>query len=203
MSIIFVRHGESEANLLGEFSNRGLKHPLTDVGRIQAAELASSFDPDREHVIFCSPLLRALETAQVIAAYLEVKVLVSDALREYDVGVFEGRSDQRSWEAFADLTEAWFARAEFDSRMEGGESLNDIRARFLPFIAGLGPESVAKDVICVGHGGTYRCMMPLLFDNVDFEFASSHGIGHTMKITGAWNGVSWTCLNWGDHKFQT
>ena len=38
-TLYFVRHGESEANLLHEFSNRGLKHGLTDKGRRQAAAL--------------------------------------------------------------------------------------------------------------------------------------------------------------------
>ncbi len=32
MRIFFVRHGESEANILNEFSNRGLKHSLTPEG---------------------------------------------------------------------------------------------------------------------------------------------------------------------------
>jgi len=41
MRIVFARHGESEANLVGLFSNRGWKHPLTPHGRQQALELAN------------------------------------------------------------------------------------------------------------------------------------------------------------------
>ena len=40
MKLYFVRHGESEANLLHELSNRGLRHGLTDLGREQAGLLA-------------------------------------------------------------------------------------------------------------------------------------------------------------------
>ena len=32
MKLYFVRHGESEANVLGVISNRGFQHPLTDTG---------------------------------------------------------------------------------------------------------------------------------------------------------------------------
>ena len=42
MWIYFVRHGESEANLLNEISNRGLKHGLTERGRAQASALAET-----------------------------------------------------------------------------------------------------------------------------------------------------------------
>ena len=44
MRFYFVRHGESEANLLHEFSNRGLKHPLTARGREQVIALAEHLD---------------------------------------------------------------------------------------------------------------------------------------------------------------
>ena len=41
MRIYFARHGESEANLLHVFSNRGVKHGLTARGRAQAETLAA------------------------------------------------------------------------------------------------------------------------------------------------------------------
>ena len=40
MKIYFVRHGESVANLLHEFSNRGFKHGLTERGFQQAEQLS-------------------------------------------------------------------------------------------------------------------------------------------------------------------
>ena len=44
MKIYFVRHGESEANILKIFSNLGLKHGLTETGKIQAKELCSKLE---------------------------------------------------------------------------------------------------------------------------------------------------------------
>ena len=40
LRFFFVRHAQSEANVLGIFSNIGWKHPLTDLGRMQAKGLA-------------------------------------------------------------------------------------------------------------------------------------------------------------------
>ena len=42
MRIYFARHGESEANILQEFSNRGRKHGLTEKGKRQAERLADN-----------------------------------------------------------------------------------------------------------------------------------------------------------------
>src|SRR5215510_3422657 len=94
MKIYFARHGESEANLLHEFSNRGVKHGLTQKGRAQAAELAVELAAKPILRIYSSPLLRATQTAGILAEALGLEVEVTDALREYDCGVLEGRADE-------------------------------------------------------------------------------------------------------------
>ena len=93
MKLYFVRHGESEANLLNEFSNRGSKHGLTDKGRQQAHTLAQSLQTAPVAAIFSSPLLRARQTAEILSQTLGVPYRVTDALREFDCGVLEGKSD--------------------------------------------------------------------------------------------------------------
>ena len=60
--------GESEANLLHEFSNRGLRHGLTDLGREQAGLLAEALAGVSAVRLFSSPLLRAVQTAELVGA---------------------------------------------------------------------------------------------------------------------------------------
>jgi bisphosphoglycerate-dependent phosphoglycerate mutase len=67
MKLYFVRHGESEANLLHEFSNRGHKHGLTTHGKAQATTLAHRLRGAGVTHLFSSPLLRALETTAILA----------------------------------------------------------------------------------------------------------------------------------------
>jgi bisphosphoglycerate-dependent phosphoglycerate mutase len=59
MRLYLVRHGESEANVLGVFSNRGFKHPLTAHGREQAVGLAGLLAGKGISRIYTSPLQRA------------------------------------------------------------------------------------------------------------------------------------------------
>ncbi len=85
MKITFTRHGESQANLLQEFSNRGLKHPLTPAGRQQAAALAEALQGQNVTHLYSSPVLRALETAIILAGRLGGTYEVVEALRESEL----------------------------------------------------------------------------------------------------------------------
>ena len=92
MRIYFARHGESQANLLHEISNRGLRHGLTRKGREQAEGLARRLQGIPIATIYSSPVLRAIETSVILAHRLDVDYEVTEALREYDCGILEGRS---------------------------------------------------------------------------------------------------------------
>lgn len=201
MRFYFVRHGESEANLLHEFSNRGVKHPLTATGREQALALAQTLKGIAVTRIFASPILRAVQTAEIVAGELGLSYDVTDALREYDVGMLEGRSDAVSWQRYWEINDAWLVRHEWDARIEQGESFLDIRQRFVPFIEQLvrdGATSSASDIVLVGHGGVYRCMLPLVLRNIDFSFVLEHGMGHTDVVVAELTAVGLTCLTWGE-----
>lgn len=194
MTLYFVRHGESEANLLREFSNRGLKHGLTAKGRQQAQALAASLRDVPVTALFCSPLLRARQTAEILAQQLGVAPEVADALREFDCGVLEGRSDAASWQAYAELSEAWLVRGEWDRRLEQGESFHELRQRFVPFVDQL--KHHAGAVVLVGHGGTYRCMLPLILQNIDFKFSAAHALSHTALVVAEPLADGWWCRRW-------
>src|SRR5512136_2404131 len=122
MRIYFARHGESLANLLHEISNRGLRHGLTPKGRRQAVALADRLRDQHITHIYSSPLLRAIETTVLVANRLGLDYEVVDALREYDCGIAEGRSDAGAWQLYRTLSNAWLVDRRWDQRLEGGES---------------------------------------------------------------------------------
>jgi broad specificity phosphatase PhoE len=198
MKLYFVRHGESEANLLREFSNRGLKHGLTDKGRTQAAELAQKLKGTPVAKIFSSPLLRAAQTTEILAATLGKPYQLTGALREYDCGVLEGKSDAASWAWFDRVFQDWLIDHKWETRIEGGESFLDIKARFVPFIEALLETYSSEDLILVGHGGLYRCMLPLILTNVDFQFTLTHHLGNTAYVAAKAGPQGLICLTWDD-----
>ena len=200
MLLDFIRHGESEANLLNEFSNGLGKHPLTEKGRQQALELAQRLKGTPIAAGYTSPVLRAVQTAEILGAELGVECQVADALREFDVGILEGRSDEAAWQQFKQLFRAWMAGRDLEQRIEGGESFLDIQRRFVPFVESLLQQYTgsAAHLLLVGHGGTYRCMLPLILRNIDFAYALQHGLGNTAVVRAETVPGGLMCRQWGE-----
>src|SRR5258708_21640422 len=153
MKLYFVRHGESEANVLREISNRGLKDGLTEKGRQEATALAEKLKALPIVQVYSSPLLRARQTAEILSGALGLDYEITDALREYDCGILEGRSDEEAWTMHHAVSTDWFTHKNWDSRSEGGESFLDIKARFVPFVEGLvqAHHDSNGDIALIGH----------------------------------------------------
>lgn len=199
MKIFFARHGESQANLLHEISNRGLKHPLTQKGRQQALALAHALQNQSITRIYSSPVLRALETTVIVANYLGIEYEVTEALREYDLGDLEGRSDPNVWELWHEQLDAWMKYRRWERRAPGGESLYDVQARFVPFINDLTRQyqDTTANLLCLGHGGLYWIMLPLVLTNIDTDFVSAHpAFEYATTIVAEWQSNTLVCREW-------
>lgn len=205
MRIYFVRHGESQANLLQEVSNRGLRHPLTAEGRRQAqalagrlAGLAARHGPILR--VYASPVLRALETGLAAAHRLGVGYEVSEALCEFDCGLAEGCTGEAARSHLAWVMGEW-AAGRRASRIEGGESFDDLQARFAPFVAGLAAAYGRRPVgvVCVGHGGLFRAMLPQVLCNLSAAQMAGRRLAYTACIEAELRpeGLAWVAWDAG------
>jgi probable phosphoglycerate mutase len=195
-----VRHGQSEANLLHEFSNRGLRHPLTDLGRAQVAALADRLAGIPFQACYTSPLLRAVESAAILGARLGLSPIPTPALTEFDVGRYEGTAAADGWAAHQAVMDGWLLEGRHELRVGGGESYTEVAARFLPFVAALRARWGGTDsaILLVAHGGLYQCVLPLLCPNLDPRFTRAHAPSNAAAIVVAEAGMGWTCVQWGE-----
>jgi broad specificity phosphatase PhoE len=198
MKLYFVRHGESEANLLHEISNRGQKHGLTPQGREQGATLASFLASCKITQLFASPLLRATQTADILSDALGLPYQITDALREYDCGILEGQFDAAAWEQYHQLRSAWINHHHWDARIEQGESFRDMQQRFVPFIQQLLQQTDHPNdsIVLIGHGGLYACMLPLILQNVSFAMAATYPFPNTAYVLAEYHHKGLVGLEW-------
>jgi len=196
--LYFIRHGESEANTAGVFSNRPPGHALTAAGRDQAQTLAGRLQNEGLTGVYSSPLLRATQTAAILAETLKLSVEVTDALREYDMGIYEGTGDPAGWEANRRLFIAWTLQKQWDLCIEGGESFEDVRQRLAPFIESLVAAHRGDDarLALVGHGGLYLAQLPLLLANVPYRWALEHPLGNADVIVAEPRADGLYCQSW-------
>jgi broad specificity phosphatase PhoE len=132
MQVVLIRHGETASNR-DRLALGRLDLPLTDAGLQQAKllglRLAGDTGARRIEAVYSSPLLRARQTADAIAALLGAGVIVEDGLIEMDVGEMEGLTGAELRERHPEFMKAWFGPGAADAVMPGGESLARVQER--------------------------------------------------------------------------
>lgn len=158
-TLVLLRHGRSRADDEGVHEGR-YDSPLTEVGRDQAMRLAKHWREAGVHFdrIVCSSLVRARETAEIVATALGVDVEVSDLWMEHDNGPLAGLT--------ADEADARFPPPAFRSRWaplttSGGESNEAIHRRASEAVEAL-LRGDGERLLVVAHGGVLNAAMRVL-----------------------------------------
>lgn len=163
--LILVRHGQTEANVRRALSSAPPGGPLTELGRAQAAALATRLADEPIGAVYASAAVRAQETAAPIAVAHDLDVQVPDGLHEVGIGEREDRSDAESREMFAKVDAAW-KRGELSAAMPGGESAAQLLERFLPVVDTI-VEQVPDTAVVVSHGAAIRLVATALLGTSD------------------------------------
>ena len=90
-TFVFVRHGESVGNVESRWQGQS-DYVLTDRGRAQARALAQRWKSEgvKFDLILSSPLVRAKDTAEIIASAVNARVELDPILMERHIGEMEG-----------------------------------------------------------------------------------------------------------------
>src|SRR5450759_2953743 len=122
-----ARHGQTAYNLEGRFQGH-LPVPLDATGRAQAAELAERAAAHDFRALWCSPLLRARETADVVARRIGLEPIEDHRLMETDAGDWTDRSFADVHAEAPELFAAFIA-GEPSFAFPGGESFAEQEER--------------------------------------------------------------------------
>lgn len=148
-----LRHGEALSNVKNIVScwPEKFKNPLTRLGKEQVKESAEKLKNLTEQagkgidLIFSSDMLRTKQTAQIVGKALKVNPEFDKRLREYNVGVFNGRP-------VMDFTEFLTNNLiRFNKKSKGGETYSDIINRTFEFLKDIDKKYENKNILIVSH----------------------------------------------------
>lgn len=157
MTILLARHGETDDNRDPIRIQGSRDTPLNDTGRAQAAQLAERVAGEGVASLWCSHLLRARETAEIVGARLGLEPHVDPRLAEADRGRLEGRLWQDVAREEPELYAAWRA-AGAGFRFPGGESLGEQAERVTAALEDV-RASGRLPALVVCHGGSIRVVL--------------------------------------------
>jgi broad specificity phosphatase PhoE len=151
-TILLARHGETDWNREGRFQGHA-DPPLNSTGRAQAVDLSVTLMAEELAAVYSSPLRRALETAEVVAASHGLEPVSVDDLREVDVGSWSGLTRGEVEERFPEQFARWL---DYGQGWEDGETYGEMGKRAVDALLRLAAAHDGERVLAVTHGGPIR-----------------------------------------------
>lgn len=165
MEIYTLRHATTLLNIQKKVNGQ-LNEPLAPEG-IRETKDAIPLIPDTIKQIYSSSLLRARQTAEIFGNELQIPVSAQSALSEIHMGSLAGNA----WEEMENgsALKEKHRTASFDYRPFGGESVDDVLKRLVPFFKEINTKHKDKEVLIITHGGMIRLIKMLETGNTIYE----------------------------------
>jgi len=160
--LTLIRHGETGANLEGVWQG-SMDAPLNERGLLQATRVAAYLGERcaDASALYSSPLQRAYRTAEAIAEAVGLAPEIDEALSEYHLGSWEGktyddlRHEHRFWHHIS---------RDPDFAPHGGESLRQVTDRVSRALLRIARSHPGERVIVVAHGGAFSISLGHLLE---------------------------------------
>ena len=194
MRLLFVRHGQTPANVGGVLETRVPGPGLTDLGQEQARALPAALADERIDALYVSTMRRTQLTAAYLGEARGLPLLERAGLREIASGDYEQHTTTASHHAYLSYLWRW-ADGDLEPRTPGGESGHEVMGRVDEVVAeaaASGHESVA--LVC--HGALIRSWAGFRA-NLGGDFVRANPVVNTgiVVVEGSpsdgWRALSW------------
>lgn len=150
--LYIMRHGETDWNVRRKLQGH-TDVPLNDNGRKMAKDAAEKYKDVHFDVCYCSPLIRAKETAEIFLSGRDIPIITDDRLQEMSFGEYEGMENTFGIPD-CPINTLFLDPEKYTDPPGGAESFESLYARTGEFLHEVALPLVGggKDVLIVGHG---------------------------------------------------
>ena len=150
--LYIMRHGKTEWNALHKLQGR-TDIPLNDEGKRMARQACEKYKELNIDVCYCSPLVRAVETAQIVLKNRKIPIIEDKRLSEMSFGKYEGIENSL---AIPDcpINVIFNQPEKYIESVGGAETFEQLFARTGSFLKEVVEPQIqeGKDILIVGHG---------------------------------------------------
>jgi 2,3-bisphosphoglycerate-dependent phosphoglycerate mutase len=195
-TIILARHGESVVNVVGLASDDLDGNPLTYLGQMQAHQLARSLRGRQVSAVIASPVQRARETGEIVAAELGLPIWIAWGIEEIRVGVHAGElAPETIRRGLVDFRK-WLAEEDLSHGYAGGESAQQVADRCAVALDAIADRHAGQSVLVVSHGGAIAFTVPMICADVTLSSLHDRQLANCSTVVIERDGAGWTCLSW-------
>lgn len=155
-----VRHGQSQANAKGILQGAKINTPLTQKGQQQALQTKAKLNSIKFDKIYASPLLRAGQTATLLAPTCPITFDVR--LKEYDYGQLDGRLESEVWQELPQYFDTQHNLLPSFQNFPSAQKFADVQNKLQTFFAEVTAKYPQAKILVVSHGFTIKLMLDWL-----------------------------------------
>ncbi|MGH2399464.1 MAG: histidine phosphatase family protein [bacterium] len=155
--IYLIRHAETLWNNERRYQGT-LNSPLSEAGWDQSYRTRDALRGAPLRAVYSSPLVRAQETADVIAEPHGLPVVTVDGLSEIRVGEWEGLTTEEIEARYAEAVHQWYTAPHL-ARIPGGETIEEMRLRAVSAFEEIRTRHDGQTLAVIAHGGVNKSII--------------------------------------------
>ena len=162
MRIYITRHGETEWNIEGKMQGWQNSN-LTEKGIENAKKLSERLKDIEFDCIYCSPLGRALDTANYIRGSKNTEIVVKDSLKEMGFGCWEGVDHLEVEKLYPTQKYNFWNKPHLYEPVDG-ESYEELISRVGALFEEIAGDTRCTNTLIVTHAAVIKAMYSIIKD---------------------------------------
>lgn len=159
-----MRHGEAENNVKRVLVGRHLESHLTLYGRRQAAEAARLLQDVPIKKIYASPVIRTIETAEIVSKILGISYDIDERLYEIDLGKLVGMNYEEIIRRHGNLFLKFYAEGDSTLADYGVETFSSVKDRIISLLSEIRENYSDENILMITHLDPIKAAISSLLD---------------------------------------
>jgi 2,3-bisphosphoglycerate-dependent phosphoglycerate mutase len=162
--VIFMRHGQAENNVSRVLVGRHIEAHLTEQGRQQVADAARQLKSIQIDRVYVSPVIRAVETAQIVCKTLGMNYEIDERLYEIELGKLVGMNYEEVTTKYGDLFLRFYSESDPVLANFGVETFASVKKRIKSLLDEALQKYEDSNILMVTHLDPIKAALAALLD---------------------------------------
>jgi 2,3-bisphosphoglycerate-dependent phosphoglycerate mutase len=162
--VILMRHGQADNNVNKILVGRHIESHLTEFGKNQVLDTAKYLKEISIDKVLVSPVVRTVETAEIVCGYLGVSYEIDERLYEIELGKLVGMNYEEIILKYGNLFLQFYTENDAALTYYGVESFASIKQRIKNILDEITDRYTNKNVLMISHLDPIKAAISILLD---------------------------------------
>lgn len=162
--MILMRHGQADNNVNRILVGRHIESHLTEYGKHQVLDTAKNLGEISIDKVLVSPVVRTIETAEIVCEYLGLDYQIDERLYEIELGRLVGMNYEEIISKYGNLFLEFYTENEAALMPYGVESFASIKQRIKNILDEMAETYSDRNVLMISHLDPIKAAIAIILD---------------------------------------